>query len=122
MSELDALIVGGGISGLATAHCLARSGLKVEVWEGAERVGGKIRTVDKEGYRLESAASMVMNFRSEVNNFLYTAGLDSSKCARTPGSRRYVLDQGRLCEAPSDLGDLLTTPLFSKLGKLRLLA
>jgi len=121
MSELDALIVGGGISGLATAHCLARSGLKVEVWEGAERVGGKIRTVDKEGYRLESAASMVMNFRSEVNNFLCTAGLDSSKCARTPGSRRYVLDQGRLCEAPSDLGDLLTTPLFSKLGKLRLL-
>ncbi len=122
MSELDVLIVGGGISGLATAHCLARSGLKVEVWEAAERVGGKIQTVEKGGYRLESAASMVMNFRSEVNNFLRTAGLGSSKCARTPGSNRYVLDEGRLCEVPSDLGDLLTTSLFSKLGKLRMLA
>jgi oxygen-dependent protoporphyrinogen oxidase len=122
MSELDVLVVGGGISGLATAHCLARSGLKVEVWEGADRVGGKIRTVEKEGYQLESAASMVMNFRSEVNDFLHTAGLDSSKCTRAPGSRRYVLDQGRLCEVPSSLSDLLTTPLFSKLGKLRLLA
>ena len=122
MSELDVLVVGGGISGLATAHCLARSGLKVEVWEGSERAGGKIRTVDKEGYRLESAASMVMNFRSEVNNFLRTAGLGSSKCARAPGSRRYVLNDTRLCEVPSSLGDLLTTPLFSKLGKMRLLA
>ena len=76
MSELDVLVVGGGISGLATAHCLARSGLAVEVWESAERAGGKIRTVAKDGYRLESAASMVVNFRSELNPFLRSAGLD----------------------------------------------
>ena len=122
MSELDALVVGGGISGLAIAHCLARSGLTVEVWEGAERVGGKIRTVEKEGYQLESAASMVMNFRSEVNRFLRSAKLESSKCSRTPGTSRYVLNAGQLCEVPSSLGDLLRTPLFSPAGKLRLLA
>ena len=122
MSELDVLIVGGGISGLATAHCLARAGLKVEVWESAERVGGKIQTVEKKGYQLESAASMVMNFRSEVNSFLRSVGLDSSKCIRKPGSKRYVLDESGLCEVPSDLGSLLTSPLFSKAGKLRLLA
>ena len=54
----------------------------MEVWEGAERVGGKIRTVAKEGYRTESAASMVVNFRSETDQFLHAAGLEASKRAR----------------------------------------
>jgi len=121
MRELDVLVVGGGISGLATAHCLARSGLAVEVWEGAGRVGGKIRTAVKEGFRLESAASMVMNFRSEVDPFLRTAGLEASKRARAPAARRYVLDSDRLVEVPTGIGDLFRTPLFSTLGKLRLL-
>lgn len=122
MSQLDVLVVGGGISGLASAHCLARAGLSVEVWESAERAGGKIHTSLKQGYQLDSAASMVMNFRSQVDHFLQTAGLESSKRERTPGNKRYVIDQGRLCEAPSSFGDLLTTPLFSTAGKLRLLA
>lgn len=122
MSELDVLVVGGGVSGLATAHCLARSGLAVEVWEGAERVGGKIRTVAKEGYRLESAASMVVNFRSELNPFLRTAGLEASKRGRSPMAKRYVLDGERLVEVPSAPGALLKTPILSTAGKLRLLA
>ena len=122
MRELDVLVVGGGISGLATAHCLARSGLGVEVWEGAGRVGGKIQTAAIEGYRLESAASMVMNFRSEVDPFLRTAGLEASKRARAPVAKRYVLDADRLVEVPSGLGDLMRTSLFSTPGKLRMLA
>jgi len=122
MNELDVLVVGGGISGLAVAHSLARSGLAVEVWEGAERVGGKIRTVEKDGYRLESAASMVVNFRSEVDRFLHTAGLEASKRDRAPMAKRYVLDADRLAEVPSRLGDMFGSPLFSTAGKLRLLA
>lgn len=122
MSELDVLVVGGGISGLATAHCLARSGLAVEVWEGTERVGGKIRTAAKEGYRLESAASMVVSFRSELDPFLRTAGLEKSKRARSPMARRYVLGGARLVEVPSGPLDMLRTTILSTAGKLRLLA
>ena len=61
MSELDALVVGGGVSGLALAYHLAESGLELEVWERDDRVGGKIKTINKQGYRLDNAASMVMN-------------------------------------------------------------
>ena len=122
MSELDVLVVGGGISGLATAHCLARSGLAVEVWEGAERVGGKIRTTAKEGYRLESAASMVVNFRAELDPFMRAAGLEKSKRARSPMARRYVLGGERLVEVPSGPMDMLRTTILSTAGKLRLLA
>lgn len=122
MSELDALVIGGGISGLATAHCLARAGLTVEVWEGTGHVGGKIQTVVKDGYRLESAASMVVNFRSEVDRFLRTAGLEASKRGRAPMTTRYVVDADRLAMVPAGLGAMLRTPLFSTSGKLRLLA
>lgn len=121
MSALDVLVVGGGISGLAAAHCLARSGLGVELWESSDRVGGKIRTVKKEGYQLERAASMVMNFRTEVDQFLLTAGLESAKRARAPGTRRYVSGADQLYEVPTSFGELLKSPIFSTGGKLRLL-
>jgi len=122
MSELDALVVGGGISGLATAHCLARAGLDVELWEGAERVGGKIRTVERDGYRLESAATMVVNFRGALDEFIRDAGLEAAKRARGPASARYVLDADRLVEAPTGVGELFRTPLLSGGAKLRMLA
>jgi len=122
MSALDALVVGGGISGLATAHCLARAGLEVEVWEGAERVGGKIRSVERDGYRLESAASMVVNIRSALDGFLRSAGLEESTRARAPMAARYVLAAGRLVEAPAGFGGLLRTALLGARGKLRMFA
>ncbi|NNE63706.1 MAG: protoporphyrinogen oxidase [Gammaproteobacteria bacterium] len=122
MSELDALVLGGGISGLSIAHCLAKSGLNVEVWESSERIGGKIQTVEKQGFRLENAASMVMNFRSELDKFLQQLQLNATKDLPAPGCRRYVLNEDKLHPVPTNISGLLKTPLFSTAGKLRLLA
>ena len=122
MIERDAVIIGGGISGLAVAHTLARAGLGVELWESADRIGGKINSAAQEGYILDDAASMVVNFRDEVEQFFVDAGLASCKLPREPGLRRYVLNGRRLSEVPSSIGVLLRTPMLSTLGKLRLLA
>ncbi|HOZ45074.1 MAG TPA: NAD(P)/FAD-dependent oxidoreductase [Candidatus Hydrogenedentes bacterium] len=46
-------IIGSGISGLATAFALARSGHHVEVFERDEAVGGLIATCDLAGTRVE---------------------------------------------------------------------
>ncbi|MDH3715364.1 MAG: protoporphyrinogen oxidase, partial [Gammaproteobacteria bacterium] len=118
----DVVVVGGGISGLAIAHSLSRAGLHVELWEGEARVGGKIRTRVKQGYRLESAASMVVNFRSEVDRFLRISGLEHSTCVRSTHATRYLADAERLREVPSGLIEMVRSPLFSRSGKLRLLA
>ncbi len=124
MDKVDVLIIGGGISGLASAWWLARSGLSVEVWEAKKRPGGKIMSTRQDGYLTERAASMVLNFRPEVAELVREAGLESAKTARLPTAeaRRYLLHQGRLNALPMRLGAMVASPLWSLRGKLRLLA
>jgi len=124
MDKVDVLIIGGGISGLASAWWLARSGLSVEVWEAKKRPGGKIVSTRQDGYLTERAASLVLNFRPEIVELVREAGLESVKTARLPGAetRRYLLHQGRLKALPMRLGAMVASPLWSLRGKLRLLA
>lgn len=124
MDKIDVLIIGGGISGLASAWWLARGGLSVEVWEADERPGGKIMSTRQDGYLTERAASMVLNFRPEVAELVRDAGLEQAKTIRMPGAeaRRYLLHQGSLNALPMRLGAMVASPLWSLRGKLRLLA
>lgn len=124
MDKVDVLIIGGGISGLASAWWLARSGLSVEVWEANQRPGGKIMSTRQDGYLTERAASMILNFRPEVAELVREAGLEPAKTTRLPAAeaRRYLLHQGRLKALPMRLGAMVASPLWSLRGKLRLLA
>jgi len=121
--DCDVLVIGGGISGLANAWWLAREGLSVEVWEADSRAGGKIQSTQKDGYLTERAAAMVMNFRPEVTDLMRETGLEEVKSARMPASEahRYLLHQGELKALPMRLGAMLASPLWSPLGKMRLL-
>ncbi len=124
MDNLDVLIIGGGISGLATSWWLARSGLSVEVWEASKHPGGKILSTYQDGYLTERAASMLLNFRPEVTELIRESGLEYSKSSRLPTAEasRYLLHQGRLQALPMKLGAMFASPLWSLRGKLRLLA
>jgi oxygen-dependent protoporphyrinogen oxidase len=118
------LIIGGGISGLSLAWWLTQQGVQVEVWEADERVGGKIKSTQQDGYLTERAASMVMNFRPEVSDFMSGTGLENLKTPRQleAEARRYLLHDGQLTALPMKLGKMITSPLWSLRGKLRLLA
>ncbi|MEN8213219.1 MAG: protoporphyrinogen oxidase [Pseudomonadota bacterium] len=122
MSHADALIVGGGISGLAAAWWLARQGIAVEVWEAAARAGGKIGTHHQDGYTTEQAAGLLVNFRPEIDTLIQQAGLDSSLTRRDDHLNRYIVHQGKLTQVPMLLPALLHSPLWSPSAKLRLLA
>lgn len=121
--DCDVLIIGGGISSLANAWWLAREGLSVEVWEAEHRVGGKIKSSQKDGYLTERAAAMVMNFRPEVVDLVRETGLEDMKTSRMPfvEARRYLLHRGELKALPMRLGAMLASPIWSTRCKLRLL-
>jgi len=121
MTDIDVLIVGGGISGLSIAWWLAQAGVYVEVWEQDNRPGGKIKSVKKDGYLTEQAASMILNFRPEVTNFMTASGLEAHKVLRADMANRYLVHDGQLLSLPMKLGAMIMSPLWSLRGKLRML-
>ena len=123
MSDIDVLVIGAGISGLSVATSLVHHGKSVELWESSSRPGGKIGThTDMHGYVTERAANMVMNFRPEVNRFIERSNLAASKSALAPGVRRYMINDDKLVTVPTNLAAMISSPIWSLSGKLRLLA
>ncbi len=122
MDKSPVLIIGGGISGLSVAWWLARSGIPCQVWEGNETPGGKVVSNHQDGYITEQAASMLVNFRDDVNEFIDASGLNKLKVLRseTAAGNRYLLDQQQLRAVPSDIRSMLSSSLWSLPGKLRL--
>ena len=53
MGDVSVIIVGAGVSGLAAARHLRRSGVDVVVLESSDAVGGRIRTDLVDGFRLD---------------------------------------------------------------------
>jgi len=123
MSDIDVLVVGGGISGLAIATSLLHRGVSVELWESSLRPGGKIETDgDSRGYLTERAANMVMNFRPEVNRFIEQSNLVAKKAMLAPVVQRYMVHDDKLVAVPIKLAAMISSPIWSLAGKLRLLA
>lgn len=75
--DADVVVVGAGIAGLAAARGLCEAGLKVILLEGAERVGGRVRTVRLEGSDLpvEAGAEFVHGRPPELLALIAEAGL-----------------------------------------------
>ena len=57
MSQKTAVVIGGGIAGLATAAILAKAGMKVTVLEARDRVGGRAYLWEKDGFKFDMGPS-----------------------------------------------------------------
>jgi len=118
------IIIGSGLSGLATAHFLGkeRPGLDLLLIEGSHRPGGAVRSFQAEGFLAEWGPHGFLDNVAESRELLADTGLDH-EAQRAPLKKflRYVCHRGRLVALPQNPGQLLSTPLLSPAGKLRLL-
>lgn len=115
-----ALVLGAGISGLAAARALARAGHAVHVLEAADRPGGTLATATEEGFTAELGPNTVQGY-PELFALADDAGCREDLEEASPAAaRRYVLREGQLVALPTSQAEMLSTPLLSLRGKLRL--
>lgn len=60
------LIVGAGVAGLTCARVLNRKGFAVSVLEASDEVGGRVRTDDVDGFRLDRGFQVLLEAYPEV--------------------------------------------------------
>jgi oxygen-dependent protoporphyrinogen oxidase len=124
-----AIVVGGGISGLATAYMLrekARANgveLEITLLEKEPRIGGKIWSIKEEGYLCEWGPNGFLDGKPQTLDLCRQLGaadllLRSNDSAR----KRFIYADGNLHQLPENGSSFLKSKLLSWPGKLRLAA
>lgn len=76
-AQTRVLVVGGGVSGLAAAHALDRSGVDVVVLEARDRLGGRTHTADIAGAQIDLGAAWIHGpIGNPISAILDAAGRD----------------------------------------------
>lgn len=88
--ELDVVVVGSGVAGLAAAHDLARSGLSVLVCETGDEVGGLLGRGTLGGVEIDLGAESFATRTTAVADLIADAGLDLRIVEPRPGGAHLV--------------------------------
>ena len=125
------VILGGGISGLATALALQECGwTEWMLIESSARWGGKITSARERGFTIEGGPDSFITTKSAAVELCKRLGLEdqltgsnSGKSATTyiwSGGRLHAMPEGMMLMAPTMILPFLRTPLISWPGKLRM--
>ena len=129
------VVVGGGMAGLAAAHRLVEhartrgAAAEVLLLEAGDHLGGTISTERRDGFVIEGGPDSILTEKPWAVDLCRRIGFAERLVGTRDGERRtYVVHRGRLLPlpegfllmAPTDLGALAASPLFSWRGKLRM--
>ncbi|MFQ6019098.1 MAG: FAD-dependent oxidoreductase, partial [Kiloniellaceae bacterium] len=120
---IDVAVIGGGISGLATAHGLICRGRRVVVLERQVRPGGNAVSERIGGFLMEHGPSSVAAASPVAAALSKSFGLDGLRCALGSGVRyRYLARAGGLHRIATHPLGFLTSDYLSLGARLRMLA
>lgn len=119
LTPYPAVVIGGGISGLACAYRLQQTGIPVRVLEAGTRVGGLIATKGVDGFQFEVGPQSFLSTQPLLK-LIDALGLNDELLRADPKAPRYILSHGRLIPAPLSPPSLLTTPLLGASTKWRI--
>lgn len=120
---VDVVVIGGGISGLATAHDLKRRGHRVMVLERQAKTGGNAVSERFSGFLMEHGPSTVNAFSPVGHALSSELGLDDERCDLGEGvRRRYLVGDGALQGIAVHPFGFLFSDYLSLRGRVRLMA
>jgi phytoene dehydrogenase-like protein len=117
----DVVVVGAGLAGLTAARALERAGLRVQILEATDRIGGRMAAHQLDGFRLDHGGQLLSTGFPELARRLDLADLRLSPLA--PGvlvhsaGRRYRVGSPQLTGTRQAAA---RSPLGSPLEKARL--
>src|SRR6185369_8258935 len=115
-SESDVLVIGGGVSGLAAAAFLARSGKRVRLFEQSQTLGGRAQTSHRNGFHLNLGPHALYRGGRGIE-ILRELGIEPK--GRVPAvSGAFAIRNGVKHTFPAGMVSLLTTSLFGLSAKL----
>ena len=129
------IVIGGGVSGLAAAHRLTELGragsldLRVTLLEASDRLGGVIATEHADDLLIELGPDSYITDKPAALRLCERLGLADRLIAPQQGALKLYtvhrgaltpLPEGFLLMAPTRVGSVLRSPVFSWGGKLRM--
>ncbi len=128
-SKRRVVVIGGGITGLTAAYDLTRdANVEVTLLEAQSRIGGNIATHRQDGFLIDAGPDSFVRTKPEATQLIRELGL-GDELVTTASRRVFIVQDGRLVlmpagmalAIPTRIGPMLTTPLLSVEGKLRML-
>ncbi len=114
-------IIGGGISGLTTAFYIKRAKpeWEVSVFEKDKELGGKMKTVNIEGFLFEEGSNGFLSNKPDTLDLVEQSDCSDILLRSSDDARIRFIFTDKLYTLPESPGAFLKTPLLSLKGKLR---
>ena len=122
MDNAEAIIVGGGISGLSLAYFLLKRNpeLDLKLIEAEKRAGGKIITEKVSGFLCEGGVNGFLSNKPSTIKLAQELNIEPVKGSES-AKKRYILIDGKLTEVPSNPLKFFLSSLLSFSGKIRMI-
>jgi oxygen-dependent protoporphyrinogen oxidase len=92
----EVLVIGAGISGLTAAHTLKKAGCAVRVLDANDYPGGRMFTVDWEGFRVDGGAKFVTTSDRSLLQLVREMGLEDKLVRSREGLPITIYRDGKL--------------------------
>lgn len=126
------IVVGGGITGLSSAYYLQKlaieQGLAIDITviEAAHRLGGKIQTLQKDGFVIERGPDSFVSRKNSIQQLAKELGIEDQLIQSAPGTTKvavenelYSIPAGSVMGVPTNFGSFLASGISSWSGKAR---
>ncbi|KAL1564292.1 protoporphyrinogen oxidase, mitochondrial isoform X2 [Salvia divinorum] len=119
-SVKNVAVIGAGVSGLSAAYKLKLQGLNVTVFEADGRVGGKLRSVSRDGLIWDEGANTMTESEAPVGFLLDNLGLRDKQQFPLSQQKRYIAKDGVPVLLPSNPVALIKSNFLSAGSKLQI--